>query len=143
MANSLCEVLLTETELNPPPEARDLGAGAMVDFSGVIRGIENGCEIDGIEYEAHRPMAEHQLKTIGAKAIEKFELQRVIIHHRLGFVPKGKPSLFLRVVSRHRGEAFAAGQWIVDELKKKVPIWKHPRFSMDDKPLRKELMSQR
>lgn len=102
--------------------------GAIVDFSGIVRESEDGREIDGIEYEAHRPMAEHQLQIIGREALGKFGLQLVIIHHRLGFVGVGQASLILRVAGQHRAEAFAGGQWIVDELKKRVPIWKRPRF---------------
>jgi molybdopterin synthase catalytic subunit len=126
MANYICEVVLTEKPLKALD--RDItDAGAVIDFLGVVRRLEDGREIEGIDYEAHHEMAEHQLKRIGELASEKFGLQSVIIHHRIGFVAVGKASLFLRVASRHRGEAFRASQWIVDELKKKVPIWKRPR----------------
>jgi molybdopterin synthase catalytic subunit len=54
----------------------------------------------------------------------------VIIHHRIGFVAVGESSLFMRVFSGHRQAAFQASRWIVDELKKKVPIWKRPRFKI-------------
>jgi molybdopterin synthase catalytic subunit len=123
MANPVCEILLTEKELDSLEKGPDLSAGAI--------DVESGREIEGIEYEAHRPMAEHQLKMIGQEAARKFGLQLVVIHHRLGFVPAGESSLLLRVASRHRREAFQASQWIVDELKRKVPIWKHPRFKID------------
>jgi molybdopterin synthase catalytic subunit len=128
MANPVCEVLLTEKELEWPSDAPDPSAGAIVDFFGVVRAIENGREIGGIDYEAHWTMAEHQFRTIGTQAAAKFALQQVIIYHRIGFVPAGKASLLVRVAARHRAEAFQAGQWIVDELKKKAPIWKHPMF---------------
>ncbi|HEY2045994.1 MAG TPA: molybdenum cofactor biosynthesis protein MoaE [Candidatus Udaeobacter sp.] len=104
------------------------GAGAVVDFWGVVRLLEDSREIDGIDYDAHREMAEHQLKRIAELAAERFRLKLVIIHHRIGFIAVGEPSLFLRVASSHRSEGFRASQWIVDELKKKVPIWKRPRF---------------
>ena len=107
-------------------------AGAVVDFSGVVRRVEGGREIDGIEYEAHREMAEHQLRQIAELAAAKFGLQLVVIHHRIGFIAVGEPSLFVRVAALHRQEAFRASQWIVDELKKKVPIWKRPRFKSEN-----------
>jgi molybdopterin synthase catalytic subunit len=72
------------------------------------------------------------LRQIAGQAAEKFPLQLVIIHHRVGFIAVGEPSLFLRVATSHRGEAFRASQWIVDELKKKVPIWKRPKFKVDN-----------
>jgi molybdopterin synthase catalytic subunit len=128
MANLVCEVLVTDPPLEAPPLDHHSDAGATVDFWGVVRKLEDGREIEGIEYETHREMAEHQLRQIAEQAVEKFRLQLVIIHHRVGFIAVGEPSLFLRVVSAHRSEAFRASQWIVDELKKKVPIWKKPRF---------------
>jgi molybdopterin synthase catalytic subunit len=131
MANFVCEVLLTEAPLNAPPQNHHGDAGATVDFWGVVRRLEDGREIEGIEYQAHREMAEHQLRQIAEQAMETFRLQLAIIHHRIGFIAVDEPSLFLRVASPHRSEAFRASQWIVDELKKKVPIWKKPRFKTD------------
>ena len=131
MANPVCEVLVTDAQLNAPGNQVDLAAGAAVDFRGIVRGFEDGREIEGIDYEAHRKMAEHQLRQIAEEATIQFDLRSVIIHHRMGFVPVGEPSLFMRVCSGHRQAAFQAGQWIVDELKKKVPIWKRPRFKSD------------
>ena len=132
MTNPVCEVLLTNTPLKAPENAGDPSAGAAVDFWGVVRGIEDGRKIEGIEYEAHREMAEHQLKRIAEQAIGKFPLKLIIIHHRIGFIGVGQSSLFVRVTSQHRAEAFRASQWVVDELKKKVPIWKRPRLKMED-----------
>src|SRR5207248_3894905 len=127
MANVVCEISVTQAPLGA--RVNDIaGAGAVVDFWGVVRPIEDGREIEGIEYEAHREMAEHQLKRIAEQAAENFGLRVVLIHHRIGFIAVGAPSLFLRVTSLHREEAFRASQWIVDELKKKVPIWKKPRL---------------
>ena len=136
MANFLCEVLLTEEPLKQAV-GDGVEAGAVIDFWGVVRGTEGGREIEGIDYEAHRQMAEHQLQRIAGQAAETFGLALVIVHHRIGFIGVGEPSLFLRVTSAHRSEAFRASQWIVDDLKKRVPIWKRPRFknivaSMDD-----------
>jgi molybdopterin synthase catalytic subunit len=127
MANAVCEISVTQAPLAAP--ASDVaGAGAVVDFWGVVRLIEDGREIEGIDYDAYREMAEHQLKRIAEQAAERFGLRFVIVHHRIGFVAVGEPSLFLRVASPHRGEGFRASQWIVDELKRKVPIWKRARF---------------
>jgi molybdopterin synthase catalytic subunit len=140
MANPVCEVLLTDAQLKVTQEDADLGppgAGAVLDFWGVVRGAEDGREIDGIQYEAHQAMAEHQLRRIAQQAIEKFALNLIVIHHRVGFIAPGEPSLFLRVASRHRAEAFRASQWAVDELKRKVPIWKHPKYKIDNQPARK------
>jgi molybdopterin synthase catalytic subunit len=140
MANLVCDVLLTETLLKAPENDGDLAAGAVVDFWGVVRGVEDGREIEGIEYEAHREMAEHQLRLVAEAATEKFQLKKVMVHHRVGFVRTGEASLFLQVRAQHRAAAFEAGKWIVDELKKKVPIWKRPRFKTES--LRRAVRSE-
>jgi len=134
MANSLCEVLLTEACLKAPARDVDLTAGAVVDFWGAVRGLEDGRQIEGIEYEAHRAMAEHQLGLVAVAAVKKFRLEQVIAHHRIGFVGTGEASLFLRVGAEHRAAGFEASQWIVDELKRRVPIWKRPKFKIDNRP---------
>jgi molybdopterin synthase catalytic subunit len=131
MANPVCEVLITETRLNAPENRVDPATGAAVDFWGIVRRSEDGRAIEGIDYEAHREMAEHQLRQIAEQAAIKFGLRSVLIHHLVGFVAVGEASLFMRVTSPHREEGFQAGKWIVDELKKRVPIWKRPRFKTD------------
>jgi len=128
MANVVCEISVTQVPL--AAQASDIGgAGAVIDFWGVVRPVEDGREIEGIDYEAHREMAEHQLKRIAEQAADRFDLKLVIVHHRIGFIAVGEASLFVQVASLHRGEGFRATQWIVDELKKSVPIWKRPAFA--------------
>ena len=136
MANPVCEVLLTQNRLKLPADPPDLSAGAIVEFRGVVRELEAGREISGIEYETHWSMAQYQLTKIGNEAAAKFGLRQIIIHHRIGFVPAGEPSLLLRVVAGHRAEGFEASRWTVDELKKRVPIWKHPKFRTDNEMTR-------
>ena len=119
--------------MKAPARDVDLSAGAIVDFWGAVRGLEDGRQIEGIEYEAHRAMAEHQLGLVAEEAVKKFRLEQVIVHHRIGFVGTGEASLFLRVGAQHRAAGFEASQWIVDELKRRVPIWKRPKFKIDDR----------
>ena len=128
MANCDYEVALMRGPLGLTSPANTLAAGAMVEFFGNVRPLENGKEIDGIEYEAHREMAEYQLRKIAHEAAERFDLLAIRLHHGVGFVAVGETSLFLRVTSAHRSGAFRASRWIVDELKKRVPIWKSVRF---------------
>ncbi len=129
MANSVCEVLVTEARLQAPEANFGLGTGAIINFWGIVRGLEDEREIDGIEYEAHPAMAEHQLHLIVHESAKKFQLKKVIVHHRVGFVATGEASLFLQVEAGHRAAAFAVSEWIVDELKARVPIWKRPKFN--------------
>jgi len=97
-------------------------------FWGAVRSTEDGREITGIDYEAHRAMAEHQMRLVAESVGEKFDVREIFLRHRIGFVPSGEPSVIVRVASGHRGAAFAASQWIMDELKRVVPIWKRPVF---------------
>ena len=132
MANPVCDVLLTDAPLRAVDV--DLDCGALVEFQGIVRPREGSREIDGIDYEAHATMAKHQLQSIAHEAAEKFELMFVQLHHRTGFVGAGEASLLLRVASTHRAAAFEASQWIVDELKKRVTIWKRPRNKVNHRP---------
>jgi len=135
MAISVCEVSITEATLDLPPPNDDLQAGAVVVFWGAVRATEDDREIAGIEYEAHREMAEHQMLIVAANAAKKFEGAReIFVRHRIGFVAAGEPSVVVRVTAGHRGAAFAANQWIMDELKRVVPIWKHPVFKEASAP---------
>ena len=131
MANPVCELLLTKAELEKPADWPQVCAGAIVDFRGVVRATELGRTIRGIDYETHAAMAEHQLQLIGREATERFGLQMALIRHRIGFVAVGEASLFVRVAAPHRREAIHALEWTVDELKKRVPIWKHPKFELN------------
>jgi molybdopterin synthase catalytic subunit len=128
MAISVCEVSLTESPLILSEANDDPEAGAVVVFWGAVRGTEGGREITGIEYEAHRSMAEHQMRLVAESAAAKFNAREIVIRHRIGFVAAAQPSVVVRVTSGHRGAAFGASQWIMDELKRVVPIWKHPVF---------------
>jgi molybdopterin synthase catalytic subunit len=133
MANPVCKVLLTKAPFKAPENDVDPAAGAVVVFWGVVRELEDGRKIEGIDYDAHQAMAEHQLQLVAEAATEKFQLNKVMIHHRVGFVRAGEPSLFLQVWAQHRAAAFESSKWIVDELKKKVPIWKRPRFKTNNR----------
>lgn len=135
MANEFCEILIVDTPLELAPATLSSSAGAVVDFLGVVRGLENDENIAGIFYEAHREMALHQLHKIAKAAHEKFGFTNLTLHHRIGFVPVAEPSLFVRVTAKHRGPAFEACQWIIEQLKLLVPIWKQPRPESDGTPV--------
>ena len=120
------EILITDQPLVPPPRRFSEDAGGVVEFYGVVRGKEGVAPITGIRYEAYREMADHQLVKLATEAIEQFPLLELTLHHRIGWIPVAEPSLFLRVSSAHRGPAFQAAEWLIVQLKLRVPIWKHP-----------------
>ncbi|MDQ2868258.1 MAG: molybdenum cofactor biosynthesis protein MoaE [Verrucomicrobiota bacterium] len=127
MANYVCEVELVEDPLTDAACVSFPGAGALVEFRGNVRPLEDGEAIDGIDYEANREMARHQLREIANEGARQFQLLAVVLHHRIGFVAAGESSLLLRVASPHRAAALEATAWMIDELKKRVPIWKLPK----------------
>jgi len=102
------------------------GMGAAVYFAGVVRGNEEGVAIEAIDYEAFKPMAERQFQLLFDEVEKRWPVESVRLVHRLGVVRVNEPSLWVEVVAPHRGEAFAACQWLIDEMKRVVPIWKKP-----------------
>jgi molybdopterin synthase catalytic subunit len=102
------------------------GMGAALTFTGVVRGAEGGDAITAIDYEAFREMAEHQFHKLFDAIAERWPIESVRLVHRTGVVPVNQPSLWVELVSPHRAEAFAACQWLIDEMKRVVPIWKKP-----------------
>jgi molybdopterin synthase catalytic subunit len=102
------------------------GMGAAVYFTGVVRGAEDGVPISAIDYEAFQKMAQHQFELIFREMQRRWPVESVRIVHRLGRVKVNEPSLWVEVVAAHRGEAFAACQFLIDEMKRVVPIWKQP-----------------
>jgi len=103
------------------------GMGAVVCFLGVVRGTEEDRAISAIEYEAFLRMAEHQFNVLFDQMEKRWPIESVRLVHRIGVVQVNEPSLWVEVVGPHRGEAFAASQWLIDEMKRVVPIWKRPR----------------
>jgi molybdopterin synthase catalytic subunit len=124
-----CEIRITKEPLDAAGLSFAQTEGAVVDFFGVVRAIEDNRMIDGIEYEAFEAMAERQLFLICEEARDRYRLASVIIHHRIGFVRSGEASLFVRVTARHRRAAFEGSSHIVERLKQSVPIWKHPVYA--------------
>lgn len=103
--------------------------GAVIHFLGFVRGKEDGKVISAIEYEAFHQMAEHQFNLLFDELEKRWPLESVRLVHRVGVVKVNEPSLWVEVVAPHRGEAFAACQWLIDEMKRVVPIWKKPLHS--------------
>jgi molybdopterin synthase catalytic subunit len=93
-------------------------------FLGIVRGTEEGRAIRGIEYEAFQKMAEHQFHLLFDQVEKRWPVESIRLVHRTGAVAVGEPSLWVEVIAPHRAEAFAACQWLIDEMKRVAPIWK-------------------
>ncbi len=100
------------------------GMGAAVNFLGVVRGSEDGKTISAIEYEAFEKMVRYQFDLLFDEMAKRWPIESVRLVHRVGVVKVNEPSLWVEIVAPHRAEAFAACQWLIDEMKRVVPIWK-------------------
>lgn len=101
-----------------------LEIGAALDFHGIVRQMENGQPLEGLHYEAHEPMARKLLERHMSDLFALHRIDGIHFVHRLGWVPVGEASLFIRVLSAHRGEALEFLAALVNRLKQDVPIWK-------------------
>ena len=102
--------------------------GACVVFDGVVRNNTRGRRTLYLDYEAYEEMALHQMEGVGGEAIPKFGVRDAAIVHRLGRLEIGETSVLIVVASAHRAAAFDACRWLIDTLKRKVPIWKKEYF---------------
>ena len=98
--------------------------GAVLEFFGVVRELENGKKIPGLHYEAYEPMAHAQLQKIILELAVKNPCEEILFIHRLDFVPVGEASLFIRISSRHRQAALTLMSELIERLKADVPVWK-------------------
>jgi molybdopterin synthase catalytic subunit len=102
--------------------------GATVIFDGVVRNNTRGRRTLYLDYEAYEEMAEKQMEELAARAITQFQVRDVAIVHRLGRLGIGETSVLIVVASAHRAAAFDACRWLIDTLKRTVPIWKKEHF---------------
>jgi MoaE-MoaD fusion protein len=112
----------TVTSLERPED------GALLVFDGMVRNNSRGRRTLYLIYEAYEEMALDQMRTLAAKAMADFPIRDVAIVHRLGRLEVGETSVLIAVASAHRAAAFDACRWLIDTLKKTVPIWKKEHF---------------
>lgn len=119
------EPISTQAELDRRKLPED---GAALVFAGVVRNNTRGRRTVYLDYEAYEPMAIKQMETLCEQARLNFPIRAVTLVHRLGRLEIGETSVLIVVASAHRGPAFEACRWIIDTLKKTVPIWKKEYF---------------
>jgi len=104
------------------------GAGGTVAFLGTVRRSADDGDITAIEYSAYDAMAEAELDRIVAEALARWPLARIALKHRLGLVPLGEASVAIVTAAPHRADAYAASRFLIEETKRRAPIWKKERF---------------
>lgn len=102
--------------------------GAALVFEGIVRNQTRGRKTLYLDYEAYEQMALDQMESLAAEALAKFQIRDVAIIHRLGRLEIGETSVLIVVASAHRAAAFDACRWLIDTLKRKIPIWKKEYF---------------
>jgi len=118
--------IATETVLTEIKRPED---GAVVVFEGIVRDHTRGRCTLYLDYEAYEPMARRKLEELAEEALEKFDIREVALVHRLGRLQHTETSVLIAVASAHRAAAFEACRWLIDTLKKTVPIWKKEYFA--------------
>ena len=103
---------------------KSLKAGALVTFVGTVRSSSDGMRVRAIEIEAAKDLASADLKRIGRRAMDRFDVTSLAIRHRIGKLPLGDAIVVVAVSAPHRKDAFLACEFVIDELKKTTPIWK-------------------
>ena len=108
----------------------DPSLGGTVTFEGSTRAESDPQHgpLVRLDYEAYESMARRQLERVAREAVDRFDAGKIAVVHRLGSVPVGEASVTIAVACGHRAEAFEACRWLIDRLKKDVPIWKKDEF---------------
>jgi molybdopterin synthase catalytic subunit len=144
-----CAIVREEIDLAAMHSAlKDPRDGALVVFDGVVRDNSRGRRTLYLDYEAYERMALNEMEKLAHAALERFAVRDVRILHRLGRLEVGETSVAIIVASAHRAAAFDACRWLIDTLKKTVPIWKKEHFEdgavwADGEPFPEEVRPQR
>ena len=104
------------------------GCGASTLFVGTVRNVNDGKQVNGIEYTAYDSMAEAEMRRIVSEAAMRFETDHIALEHRLGYLELGEASVAIAVAHPRRTPALDASRFIIEELKRRVPIWKREHY---------------
>jgi molybdopterin synthase catalytic subunit len=124
-------VALVRTPLDPAAllaEVASVANGASIVFVGTVREVNDGRAVSGIEYTAYEAMAGRELEAIAHEAALQFGTDDVVVEHRIGRLALGEASVVIAVAHPHRAEAYDASRFIIEELKRRVPIWKREEY---------------
>jgi molybdopterin synthase catalytic subunit len=103
--------------------------GAVILFLGAVRQVNEGRDVTGIDYAAYETMALRELQAIVDEGAARFGTADVVVEHRLGELQVEEISVGIAVGHAHRDAAYAASRWVIEELKRRVPIWKREHYA--------------
>lgn len=109
-------------------EVAGRGNGATVLFVGTVRDVNDGAKVTALDYSAYSGMAERELAAIAAEAAERWQTIDIVVEHRIGSLRLGETSVAIAVAHAHRSESYEASRYIIEELKRRLPIWKREHY---------------
>jgi molybdopterin synthase catalytic subunit len=128
----LVETILTDEPLESLEAFRRIGStsdGAVLTFEGRVRDHNEGRRVSGLAYEAYPEMAERELRGICDEAAVRFDVGAIIAAHRFGPLDLGEVSVRIAIAAPHRAACYEASRFIIEELKVRVPVWKHEAYA--------------
>ena len=102
--------------------------GATVLFVGTVRDTNDGSPVSGLDYSSYTGMAEQELAAIVLEASERWDTSDIVVEHRIGSLELGEASVAIAVAHPHRAEAYEASRYVIEELKKRLPVWKREHY---------------
>lgn len=118
------KILFTDQAIRIANVSPGDGAGALLEFQGIVRGVEHGAAIGGLLYEIYEPMAERMIRRIVEELNAEHPCHSFHVVHRHGPVPVGETAIYVRIEASHRSEAIKVLELFMNRLKVEVPIWK-------------------
>lgn len=109
-------------------EVADPANGASVLFLGTVRDMNDGRAVSGIEYRVYRDMAARELNAIVQEAAERYDTRHLVVEHRVGYLALGEISVGIAAAHSHRAAAYDASRYVIEEIKRRVPIWKREAY---------------
>jgi molybdopterin synthase catalytic subunit len=125
-------VAVVDRGIDPGALLRELSSpahGAVVLFLGTVRDINGGKPVSGIDYSAYHAMAVAELQRIGAEAARLFEGLTLVVEHRIGTLEVGDVSVGIATGHAHRAAAYDANRFVIEELKRRLPVWKREHYT--------------
>ncbi len=120
-------------ENHPHYQGKQLdNAGACVIFEGWVRQVNHDRQVKHLEYEGADELAENEFKKIAGEVFNKFSILDVSCIHRVGRLEVGERAVWVSVQAEHRGAAFEACRYVIDELKRRLPVWKKEHYTDGD-----------
>ncbi|HVX38905.1 MAG TPA: molybdenum cofactor biosynthesis protein MoaE [Gemmatimonadaceae bacterium] len=109
-------------------EVARMANGATLLFIGTVRDVNDGRGVTGMEYSAYESMAQRELLDIVTEASRQFGTEDIVVEHRLGALELGEASVVIAVAHPHRAAAYDANRYVIEQLKRRVPIWKREHY---------------